>query len=154
VRDRVLEKIGSDIARLRLPSETEWEYAARGGQHWSEGFGFSGSDDIETVAWYDRRHGDHTQPVALKMPNQLGIYDMSGNIWEWCQDVFTRDLARIPEDGTPCLGPGDERVLRGGCFHNWAIHCTVSKRYEIAHEYHDGCIGFRLAISAPAESGA
>lgn len=150
----VSESLGKDGCRFRLPSETEWEYAARGGQHWSDGFRFSGSDDIDAVGWYDRRHGDHTQPVALKAPNQLDLYDMSGNIWEWCQDVFTRDITHIPGDGTPFEGVGRERVLRGGCFHNWAIHCTVSKRYEIGHDYRDGCIGLRLAISALAGSGA
>ena len=133
---------------FRLPSETEWEYAARGGPHWRDGTRFSGSDDVEAVAWYDRRHGDHTQPLGLKAPNQLGVYDMSGNVWEWCQDVFTRDVVRIPQDGRPFLGDGEERVLRGGCFHNWAAHCTVSKRYEIEQKYRDGCIGLRLVFTA------
>ena len=81
VHTAVVEKLGSELGAFRLPSETEWEYAARGGPHWSDGFRFSGSEDIDAVAWYDRRHGDHTQPVALKAPNQLGIYDLSGNIW-------------------------------------------------------------------------
>ena len=132
---------------FRLPTEAEWEYAARGGPHWRDNYRFSGSDDIDLVAWYDRRHGDRTQPVATKAPNQLGIYDMSGNVWEWCQDVFTRDASTIPRDGSPFSGPGNDRVLRGGCFHNWAVHCTVTKRYEIGRESHDGCIGLRLAMS-------
>ena len=132
---------------FRLPSETEWEYTVRGGPHWPDGLRFSGSDDIDAVAWYDRKHGDWTQPVGQKAPNQLGIYDMSGNVWEWCQDVFTRDFALVPQDGTSFVGPGEDRVLRGGCFHNWAVHCTVWKRYEIAHDYHDGCIGFRLVLA-------
>jgi formylglycine-generating enzyme len=147
VRAAILAKLARNRGTFRLPSETEWEYAARGGPHWPDGFRFSGSDDIDAVAWYDRKHGDHTQPVGRKAPNQLGIYDMSGNVWEWCQDVFTREIDCIPQDGTAFPGPGDERVLRGGCFHNWAVHCTVSKRYEIAHDYHDGCIGFRLVFS-------
>ena len=133
--------------QLRLPSETEWEYAARGGPYWKDGYRFSGSDDPNAVAWYERRHGDHTQPVGRKAPNQLGLYDMSGNVWEWCQDVFTCDMSIIPANGTPYIGPGTERVLRGGCFHNWAAHCTVFKRYEIAHDFHDGCIGLRLAAA-------
>ncbi|MCC6929470.1 MAG: SUMF1/EgtB/PvdO family nonheme iron enzyme [Gemmatimonadaceae bacterium] len=132
---------------FRLPTETEWEYAARGGEHWRDGFRYSGSDDIEAVAWYDRRHGDQTQPVAKKAPNQLGIYDMSGNVWEWCQDSLSRDLSAIPTDGSAYEGPGDERVLRGGCFHNWAAHCAVSNRYEIARDFHDGCIGFRVVMA-------
>lgn len=134
-------------ARFRLPSETEWEYSARGGTHWPDGYPFSGSADIDAVAWYGRKHGDHTQPVGQKAPNQLGIYDLSGNVWEWCEDVFTPDTSAIPADGSAYRGLGPDRVLRGGCFHNWAIHCTVSKRYEIASDAHDGCIGFRLVLS-------
>jgi formylglycine-generating enzyme len=147
VRAAMLSQLSSGGGAFRLPSEAEWEYAARGGPHWRDGFRFSGSDEINAVAWYDRRHGDHTQPVAQKAPNQLGIHDMSGNVWEWCQDVFTRDVANIPSDGSAFVGPEADRSLRGGCFHNWAIHCTVSKRYEIGRDYRDGCIGFRLAFS-------
>jgi len=133
---------------FRLPTETEWEYAARGGPHWRDGFRFSGSDDITAVGWYLDNSNGQTHPVATKNANQLGIYDMCGNIWEWCQDTFHRDVRNIPTDGTAAAGSANERILRGGCFHNRAIHCTVSKRYEIGRECHDGCIGFRLAISA------
>jgi formylglycine-generating enzyme required for sulfatase activity len=147
VRGDIMARLDVRDGTFRLPSETEWEYAARGGAHWRDGFRFSGSHDIDAVAWYERRHGDHTQPVGLKAPNQLGLHDMSGNVWEWCQDVFVRAVDRIPRDGTPYTGDGDDRVLRGGCFHNWAIHCTVSKRYEIGRIYGDGCIGFRLVFS-------
>jgi formylglycine-generating enzyme required for sulfatase activity len=143
----LLAQASLDRGVFRLPSEAEWEYAARGGPHWRDGFRFSGSNDIDAVAWYNRRDGDHTQEVARKAPNQLGLYDMSGNVWEWCQDTFFRDVAAIPADGRPNLRDGPDRVLRGGCFHNWAIHCTVSKRYEIGHQYHDGCIGFRVVMA-------
>jgi formylglycine-generating enzyme required for sulfatase activity len=132
---------------FRLPSETEWEYAARGGPHWGDGFRYSGGDDIDAVAWYGRRHGDHTQPVGRRAPNQLGIHDMSGNVWEWCEDVYAPDVGGIPRDGTARRGGGRDRVLRGGCFHNWAEHCTVFKRYEIARDHHDGCIGCRLVLA-------
>jgi formylglycine-generating enzyme required for sulfatase activity len=159
---------GSTRASFRLPSETEWEYAARGGPRWADGFQFSGSNDIDAVAWYDKNSGGpreagfwerrprsnhlpgtETHDVSLKAPNQLGIYDMSGNVWEWCQDCFTRDTSTIPTDGTPFVGGSSDRILRGGCHHNWAIHCTVSKRYEIVAGYRDECVGFRLALSAP-----
>lgn len=133
--------------RFRLPSETEWEYAARGGPHWRDGFRFSGSDDIELVGWYQLNSSDRNHEVGLKAPNQLGLYDMSGNVWEWCQDTYTSDVSRIPLDGSARTGgDSDDRCLRGGCHHNWAIHCTVSKRYEISRQFHDGCIGFRLAF--------
>jgi formylglycine-generating enzyme required for sulfatase activity len=162
--------------RFRLPSETEWEYAARGGPHWTDGFAFSGSNDIDAVAWYGLRwSGGHlkwafvkhrlrlrrwllgtgfkkpsrTHDVATKAPNQLGLYDMSGNVWEWCEDMCVDDIDAVPRDGTPWLGPGTERRLRGGCHHNWDIHCTVWWRYGIVPDAHDGCIGFRLVL-APA----
>jgi formylglycine-generating enzyme required for sulfatase activity len=148
IRSQIAAQVPPGLWVFRLPSEAEWEYAARGGPHWRDGFRFSGSNDIDSVAWYDRRGGDHTHDVAQKAPNQLGLYDMSGNVWEWCQDSFTVDLGAIPGDGTAAKGESDERVLRGGCYHNWAIHCTVSKRYQIERTYHDGCIGFRLMLAS------
>lgn len=143
-------RLADDGERFRLPTETEWEYAARGGPHWRDGYQFSGSNDVDLVAWYDRRHGDHPQPVGLKLPNQLGLHDMSGNMWEWCQDTFTPDIDQIPTDGTAYAAPSSDRVLRGGCFHNWAIHCTVSKRYNIASDFHDGCISIRVVLAHPS----
>ena len=148
----VLAEIASQLpergtAKFRLLSETEWEYAARGGPFWRDSFTFSGSNDIGQVGWYDRNSRGQIHDVAQRAPNQVGTYDMSGNVWEWCQDAFTRDISLIPGDGMPCEGPAVERVLRGGCFNNWAIHCTVSKRYEIGRDYADESIGFRLALS-------
>jgi sulfatase modifying factor 1 len=148
----------------RLPAETEWEYAARGGTYWKDGFHFSGGDDITTVGWYEDNAGKITDPIILrqlkntakgtethevgrKAPNQLGIFDMSGNVWEWCQDYFQSDAYMIPVDGSSCRIESPERVLRGGCHHNWAIHCTVYKRYAIGPDAADGCIGFRIALS-------
>jgi formylglycine-generating enzyme required for sulfatase activity len=143
----VVSQSGLSDGRFRLPSDTEWEYAARGGVNWTDQFHYSGSNDVDSVAWHDRKHGDHTQPIGLKAPNQLGLYDMSGNVWEWCQDTLTSDLENIPTDGSAYAGEGEQKVLRGGCFHNWAMHCTVSKRYGIEPDYKDGCIGFRLVFA-------
>ena len=154
---------------LRLPTETEWEYAARGGIHWKDGFEFSGSNDINTVGWYENnagkitdrgilrqlkntQKGTETHEVGQKAPNQLGIFDMSGNLWEWCQDYYQTNPSDIPLDGTPCEVQSRERVLRGGCHHNWAIHCTVHKRYAIGPEFGDGCIGFRIVAAKPYNS--
>jgi formylglycine-generating enzyme required for sulfatase activity len=172
---QLLARLGADAARarFRLPSETEWEYAARGGPHWTYGLRFSGSNVIREVAWSGPRFSParrfvcrvlglrigwrivgrrarlrptHPHDVATKAPNQLGLYDLSGNVWEWCQDTCTNDLDAVPRDGSPHIGPQFERRLRGGCHHNWDLHCTVAFRYGIQPDAHDGCIGFRLAL--------
>ncbi|HYV96953.1 MAG TPA: formylglycine-generating enzyme family protein [Gemmatimonadaceae bacterium] len=162
---------------FRLPSEAEWEYAARGGPRWSDNFAWSGSNVADDVAWYgphwSRTHQTivsvlgwkagwklvgstrlgmrglrtRTHEVATKMPNQLGIYDMSGNVWEWCEDACTDDINDVPRDGTPWRGTSDARRLRGGCHHNWDMHCTVWWRYGITPSAHDGCIGLRVVLA-------
>jgi formylglycine-generating enzyme len=165
IRD-VISGAGSRL-RFRLPSETEWEYAARGGSHWTDGLTFSGSHDINAVAWYGRRWSipapygtrmfprrtfgglfpTRTHDVATKRPNQLGLYDMCGNVWEWCEDACVDDMDVVPRDGSAWRGDNGDRRLRGGCHHNWPIHCTVWFRYGIARDAHDGCIGFRLVLA-------
>lgn len=138
---------GNATLSFRLPTEAEWEYAARGGKHWRDNFAYSGSNNIDEVGWYQNNSSNETHPVGQKAPNQLDIYDMCGNIWEWCRDHFidnTRYL--IPADGSPFLENSNDRILRGGCHHNWAIHCRNDKRYAIIRDAFDGCIGFRLAM--------
>jgi sulfatase modifying factor 1 len=148
-REQVSNQIAQNSpAQFRLPTETEWEYAARGGIHWGDYFVYSGGNNIDELGWYGRIGGDESKPVGLKKPNQLGLYDMSGNVWEWCQDYYHEDTTKIPLDGAPCPEPADTRVLRGGCFHNYAMHCTVMKRYAIEPQSKDPCIGLRLVLAA------
>lgn len=147
-KEQVYGQLSKDLPwQFRLPSETEWEYAAKGGPHWTDNFIYSGSNTIDEVAWYQDNSGNESHPVGQKKPNQLGIYDMSGNLWEWCEDYFQEDISKIPADGSPFTHETSERVLRGGCFHNWAIHCTSTKRYAIGPECKDPCISFRLVLS-------
>jgi formylglycine-generating enzyme required for sulfatase activity len=116
------------------------------GPRWTKAHDLLGWRMVHRFRLFSKRR-TRIHPVATKAPNQLGIYDMSGNVWEWCQDICTDDLTAVPQDGTPYLGPGEERRLRGGCHHNWNLHCTVSWRYAIAPDAHDGCIGFRLVVA-------
>ncbi|HMG68982.1 MAG TPA: formylglycine-generating enzyme family protein [Chitinophagaceae bacterium] len=148
VQDQIRKQIGaSHSIQLRLPTEAEWEYAARGGIYWGDYFIYSGSDNIDEVGWYKYNSNNESKVVGQKKPNQLGIHDMSGNLWEWCYDYYQRGTKKIPLDGTPCLEESPQRVLRGGCFHNGGIHCTVMKRYEINPDYKDECIGFRIVLA-------
>ena len=111
---------------FRLPTEAEWEYAARGGNK-SLHYKYSGSDNIDEVAWYNNNSGRSTHAVGTKSPNELGIYDMSGNVWEWCSDWYGGYSAGAQ---TNPQGPssGSYRVLRGGSWINYAGNCRVSIR--------------------------
>ena len=111
---------------FRLPTEAEWEYAARGGKK-SSHYKYSGSGNIGSVAWYYDNIGSRTHPVGTKSPNELGIYDMSGNVWEWCSDWYGGYSAGAQ---TNPMGPssGSHRVLRGGSWGSFAMRCRVSNR--------------------------
>ena len=121
---------------FRLPTEEEWEYAARGGNS-SRGYKYSGGDNIGSVAWYDGNSGSRTHPVAQKQPNELGLYDMVGNVWEWCSSCWRSDY----NSSANC----SRRVLRGGGCYSDARRCRVSYRGSNGPSIHDG--GFRLALS-------
>ncbi|MEZ5038678.1 MAG: formylglycine-generating enzyme family protein [Saprospiraceae bacterium] len=130
----------------RLPSESEWEYAASGGKHQS-GFSYAGSNDLNEVGWYDQNSHDQTKPVGLKFPNELGLYDMSGNVWEWCADHWHDNYEGAPKDGSAWLTGGDSarRVVRGGSWDYYVYNCRVSYRFWIVADGWFSAIGFRVA---------
>ena len=132
----------------RLPTEAEWEYAARGGQK-SRGYTYAGSDNLHEVGWYNRNSSDETNPVGRKKANELGIYDMSGNVWEWCWDWYGGKYYRQSPGRNPA-GPssGSDRVLRGGDQINYARDCRSADRYRHGPSYRSSGLGFRLARSA------
>ena len=129
---------------FRLPTEDEWEFACCGGNN-SRGYKYSGSKYIDDVAWYDGDSGDKTHPVATESPNELGIYDMSGNVWEWCADrygVYSSGAQTNPK------GPfdGSYRVYRGG---SWSFNpriCRSSFRTDISPDSRSSYLGLRLSI--------
>ncbi len=130
---------------FRLPTEAEWEFAAKGGRQ-SRGFKYSGNTNIDYVAWYDGNSGSKTHPVATKSPNELGIYDMSGNVWEWCQDRYG---SYSSSSQTNPVGPssGSERVVRGGSWYDFAGGCRSAFRSGYTPDFRDRNLGLRLVLS-------
>jgi len=134
----------------RMPTEAEWEYAARGGSL-SEGYIFAGSDDAQTVAWYGTS-ADKVHPVGQKPANELGLYDMSGNVWEWCYDWYGTTYYADSSENNP-TGPlrsdidpqyDGNRVRRGGSYNEASFHCMIIARSYDGPKQRDRACGFRL----------
>ena len=134
--------------RFALPSEAQWEYAARGGQK-SMGYQYAGSNTLDEVAWYRGNSDGTTHPVGLKQANELGLYDMSGNVWEYCNDWYA-DLAVLPaEQGTDYAGPESGNVIvgGGGCYDSEPYTCTSAYHgREKQHNGRDATLGFRIVL--------
>ncbi len=136
----------SEVVGYRLPTEAEWEYAARGGKN-SPPYKYSGSDTVELVAWYEGNSGGHTRPVGLQRSNAFGIFDMSGNVYEWCSDGWY-DYVDEPKTN-PYVRNGSFRMLRGGCWNSDETSVRVAARIFDTPDkaYNNG--GFRITRTAP-----
>lgn len=143
---RFIEKLNALTGKqFRLPSEAEWEFAARGGTKY-QGYKYAGSDAYDDVAWYKDNSDSKTHIVATKRPNVLGLYDMSGNVWEWCQDwkgVYPPGKTVNPK------GPnsGSYRIFRGGSWCSTDMDCRLSRRNAYAPTFTSNYLGFRLALT-------
>ena len=129
---------------FRLPTEAEWEYAARGGKK-SKGGKYAGSKHMSLAGWYYVNSASNTHPVKEKAANELGLYDMSGNVWEWCGDWYG-DYGRNAQTNPQGPDEGQERVLRGGGWAYYAPRCRVSFRYKYSPEHSNSSYGFRLVM--------
>jgi len=133
----------------RLPTEAEWEYAARNGRNGEKWAGTSKESELREYAWFSGNSGNKTHPVGQKRPNGLGLYDMSGNVWEWVRDSYDEDYYRnTPKNDPQGPGSGQNRVLRGGAwiYEPWHLRVSARGRYSPGLRTNDA--GFRLGLSA------
>ncbi|MBR5084276.1 MAG: formylglycine-generating enzyme family protein, partial [Prevotella sp.] len=145
IQDFILKLNNLTGRHFRLPMEAEWEYAARGGKK-SSGFKYAGSNNLGRVAWYDVNSVNMAHVVKTKLPNELGLYDMSGNLWEWCGDWYG-DYTIVSQVDPRGASDGSVRVLRGGSWDCDAEECRVSYRNYDAPDLREYSNGFRLALS-------
>ncbi|MCC6459946.1 MAG: formylglycine-generating enzyme family protein [Saprospiraceae bacterium] len=134
---------------FRLPSEAEWEFAARGGV-FNSGLKYAGSQRLKEVGWHNENSHGETKPVGCKFPNELGLYDMSGNVWEWCEDDLFNDYQYAPSDGSAWIDKLDrraDRVCRGGSGRLKVFGCHIAYRGHWEPEYRGNNNGLRLALS-------
>ena len=142
-----IQKLNQQTGKtFRLPTEAEWEYAARGGRH-SQGCIYAGADMLSYVAWFGDNSGEQTHKVAIKDPNELGLYDMSGNVWEWCHDWYDAEWYAVSPQVNPS-GPssGIYHVGRGGCWSNGESFCRVTRRLYDSPAKSFCNVGFRIAL--------
>lgn len=143
-----IEKLNEYTGKnFRLPTEAEWEFAARGGVK-SNGYEYSGSNTLDDVAWYSDNSNKKPHKVGTKKPNELGLYDMSGNVWEWCEDVYDSEYYSKSPAKNPCCKYTNEdhesRVRRGGCYSTYEFVCKATRRFRESPSIRGGH-GFRLA---------
>lgn len=145
-----LEEKNNGAFKFHLPSEAEWEYAARSG---GKDDIYAGSDEPDSVAWYGENSTGRTQAVCTKKPNGFGLFDMSGNVWEWCRDTYRDDAYKLHDGKNPVINDNTpDLVARGGSWNldAWSVRCT--RRFPFAKDSSGSGLGFRLVVERVAKS--
>lgn len=152
---RLIERLGKVIPvyiqgaqpGYQLPTESAWEYAAIGAQAQAQ-FEYAGGNNLDELGWYNKNSHNQNQSVGLKQPNELGIHDLSGNVWEWCEDQFQGKINQIPNDGSAWLKEkaGVSRIIRGGSWSYDAWNCRSSNRRSDHPADRESFVGFRVAL--------
>ena len=143
---------GQTGKKYRLPTEAEWEFAARGGNK-SNGFLFAGGQSVYMYGWFEDNSNATTQPVAKKRPNELGLYDMSGNAWEWCHDWWGAYKNKAETNPQGPDGDAFFKVLRGGSWNFGFNDCRVGTRDFFSPDGHHNDFGFRVVMDEDASTG-
>lgn len=140
----IFKKINWEANGYRLPTEAEWEFVAKGGNK-AQGFAYTGSNNLDEVAWYAKNSKGKPQEVGTLKANELGVYDILGNSWEWCWDNYSADYYK-KSPATDPRGPekGEHRVYRGGNFNSEESFCRITKRFSLAPTVKTGMVGIRL----------
>jgi len=141
-----LISFNKDKYHFRLPTEAEWEYAARScGKHQK----YAGGKNLEALAWYSANSGMTTHPVGEKLPNKLGLYDMSGNVYEWCLDAYSESAYKKHKKSNPLItGKGPKRVIRGGSWSNSSHEMRSTYRASVNEDFKGNYLGFRLVMTS------
>ena len=149
--DRFCQELSRKLSQeiISLPSESQWEYACRGGTDTRYFFGDDAAQ-LGNYAWYYGNSGNETHPVKQKKPNAWGLYDMHGNVWEWCADQWHDNYQGAPTDGSAWLFSDEskDRLLRGGSWDDGAKYCRSAYRYLNTPAFRYGYLGFRVVCRA------
>ena len=146
---KLSEQLRAPAVEARLPTEAEWEYACRAGTR-TRFYSGDADSDLDAVAWYGSNSGGKTPPVGGKKANAFGLYDMHGNVWQWCRDAYREDYDKLNATDPINDAQGAARVLRGGSWSDDPEYCRSAYRYRSVPDDQFHNVGFRVVVAVPS----